>query len=224
MTQNPPAGWFPDPHDANQWRYWDGTQWTEHRAPRTQTTSEQLNKAGQDLADGLDRGIKAVGGWLQQQSAQGAQATGPQAGTTPTTGHPTFASVAAMCRDEGPRDPLSHPIDLVLRPEELPGLVPLFAASTDVALTPTGGTIEATCRFVPNPWDPADPTGVGVLVGTVLVGRFPPGDAAVYCPPLAQLASRHVLTTGTVLVWAQGNGQVESARVTARIGEVSAYR
>ena len=208
MTQTPPAGWFPDPQDATQYRYWDGTAWTEHRAPRTQTAADQLNRAGQDLADGLNKGINAVGGWLSQST---------------TAAHPTFASVAASCADEGPRDPLSHPVDLLLRPADLAGLLPLFAASTDVALTPTGGTIETTCRFVPNPWDPADTTGVAVLVGTVLVGRFPPGDAAVYCPPLAQLASKHVLATGTVQVWAQGAGQVESARVTARIGEVSAY-
>lgn len=207
MTQTPPAGWFPDPQDAYQWRYWDGAAWTEHRSPRTPTPTDQLNKAGQDLADGLNRGITAVGGWLQQS----------------TGSHPTFASVAASCRDEGPRDPLSHPVDLVLRPADLPGLLPLFAASSTVALTPTGGTIEDTCRFVPNPWDPADPTGVAVLVGSVLVGRFPPSDAAAYCPPLARLASGHVLATGTVQVWAQGQGQVESARVTARIGELSAY-
>ena len=206
MTQTPPAGWFPDPQDPAQYRYWDGAAWTEHRAPRTQTATDQLNKAGQDLADGLNRGITAVGGWLQQSST-----------------NPTFASVAASCRDEGPRDPLSHPIDLVLRPTDLPGLLPLFAASSTVALTPLGGTIEDRCRFVPNPWDPADPSGVAVLVGNVLVGRFPPSDAAAYCPPLAQLASGHVLATGTVQVWAQGAGQVESARVTARIGELSAY-
>ena len=208
MTQTPPAGWFPDPQDATQYRYWDGTAWTDHRAPRTQTATDQVNQAGQDLADGLNKGITAVSGWLQQNTASAG---------------PTFASVAASCRDEGPRDPLSHPMDLVLRPTDLAGLLPLFAASSDVALTPAGGTIETTCRFVPNPWDPADPTGVAVLVGTVLVGRFPPGDAAAYCPPLAQLASKHVLTTGTVQVWAQGAGQVDSARVTARIGELSAY-
>lgn len=33
-AQLPPAGWHPDPEDKNQWRYWDGSQWTEHRAPR----------------------------------------------------------------------------------------------------------------------------------------------------------------------------------------------
>ena len=29
----PDAGWFQDPDDASQYRYWDGQQWTEHRAP-----------------------------------------------------------------------------------------------------------------------------------------------------------------------------------------------
>ena len=27
------AGWFPDPQDPTQQRYWDGAEWTEHRAP-----------------------------------------------------------------------------------------------------------------------------------------------------------------------------------------------
>lgn len=33
MSNAPTAAWYPDPEDATQLRYWDGTQWTEHRAP-----------------------------------------------------------------------------------------------------------------------------------------------------------------------------------------------
>jgi hypothetical protein len=29
-----PSGWYPDPSDASQLRYWDGAAWTAHRAPR----------------------------------------------------------------------------------------------------------------------------------------------------------------------------------------------
>jgi hypothetical protein len=29
----PPASWYPDPEHAGWQRYWDGTGWTEHRAP-----------------------------------------------------------------------------------------------------------------------------------------------------------------------------------------------
>ena len=28
-----PANWYPDPHDPSHLRYWDGSQWTEHRSP-----------------------------------------------------------------------------------------------------------------------------------------------------------------------------------------------
>jgi hypothetical protein len=32
VTDTPQAGWYPDPNDATQQRYWDGTAWTEHTA------------------------------------------------------------------------------------------------------------------------------------------------------------------------------------------------
>src|SRR6185312_9265795 len=34
MTTPPtPAGWYPDPDGSGGQRYWDGSTWTEHRAP-----------------------------------------------------------------------------------------------------------------------------------------------------------------------------------------------
>ncbi|MDP9168304.1 MAG: DUF2510 domain-containing protein, partial [Actinomycetota bacterium] len=34
MTTPPtPADWYPDPENSAGLRYWDGTAWTEHRAP-----------------------------------------------------------------------------------------------------------------------------------------------------------------------------------------------
>ena len=38
-TPLPPPGWHVDPQDPSQWRYWDGQQWTEHRAPRDAAAS-----------------------------------------------------------------------------------------------------------------------------------------------------------------------------------------
>lgn len=29
-----PAAWYDDPEDPTQYRYWNGTEWTEHRAPK----------------------------------------------------------------------------------------------------------------------------------------------------------------------------------------------
>ncbi|WP_030618169.1 phospholipid scramblase-related protein [Streptomyces achromogenes] len=38
---NTPAGWYPDPHGAqNTQRYWDGTQWTEHTNPAQQAAGQ----------------------------------------------------------------------------------------------------------------------------------------------------------------------------------------
>jgi Protein of unknown function (DUF2510) len=35
----PPAGWYADPQDARQQRYWDGSTWTGHTAPAASTMS-----------------------------------------------------------------------------------------------------------------------------------------------------------------------------------------
>ncbi len=34
MSDLPSADWYTDPEDDSQYRYWDGSAWTEHRAPR----------------------------------------------------------------------------------------------------------------------------------------------------------------------------------------------
>lgn len=41
-----PSGWYDDPEDPTQYRYWDGTQWTEHRAPRTTNSAANSSSAG----------------------------------------------------------------------------------------------------------------------------------------------------------------------------------
>jgi hypothetical protein len=41
-TPQQPPGWYPDPQGPGQ-RYWDGVQWTEHRAPRQQKSNTGRN-------------------------------------------------------------------------------------------------------------------------------------------------------------------------------------
>lgn len=52
-TPQPPAGWYPDPTQPGQQRYWDGAQWTEHTAP------------GGEAGGGADAGGTGpdAGGW-----------------------------------------------------------------------------------------------------------------------------------------------------------------
>lgn len=58
MSDLPPADWYTDPEDESQYRYWDGSAWTEHRAPRhdqqageSGTGPGQTRGAGQLIAD-----------------------------------------------------------------------------------------------------------------------------------------------------------------------------
>jgi hypothetical protein len=211
MTQTP-AGWFVDPQDATQFRYWDGTAWTDHRSPRGPAATDQLNRAADDLADGLSRGFTAVGNWVNQNVAS-AQA-----------GQPTFASLAATCRDEPARQPLAATSQLVLAPTDLAGIAAVFAQSA-TAVTAEGATLaNQHCRLVPNPWNLADPNGVAVFIATTMVGRLPADLEARYCPPLGQLASKGLLATGIAELWAQGGpGALSAARVTVQIPEVVAF-
>lgn len=42
------AGWFPDPQDPSQQRYWDGARWTEDRAPGTWGAAARSGGAAQN--------------------------------------------------------------------------------------------------------------------------------------------------------------------------------
>ena len=42
----PAAGWYPDPEDPAGMRYWDGSQWTEQRAPGANVAPGAMAQAG----------------------------------------------------------------------------------------------------------------------------------------------------------------------------------
>lgn len=58
-----PAAWYDDPEDPSQYRYWDGSQWTDHRAPKYAGTES-----------------KARNGVVQATWRLGTQAIGPLIG------------------------------------------------------------------------------------------------------------------------------------------------
>jgi len=58
VSDLPPADWYTDPEDESLYRYWDGSAWTEHRAPRhspsdgeTAPGPGRLRRPGRLLAD-----------------------------------------------------------------------------------------------------------------------------------------------------------------------------
>jgi hypothetical protein len=73
---SPPAGWYADPEDAAQLRYWDGASWTEHRSslPGAQGPSE--SQPGNAYGPGA-AGAWAAGGSAQSPSYGGSGAAGP---------------------------------------------------------------------------------------------------------------------------------------------------
>lgn len=48
-----PAGWYDDPEDALQYRYWDGSMWTDHRSPKTAPPAP-TNEAGSLVSQGMN--------------------------------------------------------------------------------------------------------------------------------------------------------------------------
>ena len=64
MTQ--PAGWYNDPQDASQLRYWDGVVWSDHVSPKISPT------VGQSTI-GLPYGVIPASARPQSSGSQGAQ-------------------------------------------------------------------------------------------------------------------------------------------------------
>ncbi|WP_415646847.1 phospholipid scramblase-related protein [Stackebrandtia soli] len=79
MVAQTPPGWYPDPSNSSQQRYFDGQQWTQHvhagQNPQPQKSALE-SVAELDLTGASDPGR------LQQQvQAAGAQSAGPGGGT-----------------------------------------------------------------------------------------------------------------------------------------------
>lgn len=66
MSEQPPAGWYPDPHDQSRQRYWDGTQWTDHAAPQTEVAGSASWPQDSSAAPSLGLGDQAPDPWLWQ--------------------------------------------------------------------------------------------------------------------------------------------------------------
>ena len=68
MTQ--PAGWYDDPKDPDQLRYWDGVSWSSHVSPK-------ISPAVAQSTIGMPYGVAPAGTRPQSPGSQGAQ--GPSA-------------------------------------------------------------------------------------------------------------------------------------------------
>ncbi len=88
MTRD--AGWYDDPEDNNNLRYWDGVQWSQHTSPRIKPGLEQAGGGGGAVGAGSygqqTYGQQSAPGYGQQAEQgygqQAQQGTNPYAGQT----------------------------------------------------------------------------------------------------------------------------------------------
>src|SRR5699024_1933487 len=72
-----PAGWYPDPQQQGQLRYWDGARWTEHQAPAQGAAPMGGDHGGSADAGQTSSGFGA-GSAPQQDNAGFGAASAPQ--------------------------------------------------------------------------------------------------------------------------------------------------
>ena len=61
MSENVPAGWYPDPQDPASIRWWDGAQWTSHVQPRPDVGASGETIAADVAAHASSRSGKIAG-------------------------------------------------------------------------------------------------------------------------------------------------------------------
>lgn len=101
MTDVPPvpdrAGWFDDPEDSEQLRYFDGIIWTDHTTPRR--TIWERREPAQDAQDAQDAGAPLPSLYAPHQSGSVRHPDGP----TGPTGHNPYAAPGQHGQEHHPQ-------------------------------------------------------------------------------------------------------------------------
>ena len=66
MSETPPAGWYPDPQDAEKQRYWDGNAWTEHTADAAPQAASAGMATGATAGAGTSMATSGPDTWTWQ--------------------------------------------------------------------------------------------------------------------------------------------------------------
>ena len=207
---NPPAAWYPDPHDADQWRYWDGTAWTYHRAPRRIASGGSLSRRSRHAAGSAVASVAPYEGVVHDHAFPSDAATDQP---------PSLAEIVERMRLEQLRHPLDEQVEVAGETHHIKAIKRVFT-DNGMPVTAAGTTLEdLRCSLVPERWNRHDPNAVAVMVGLHHVGYIPAELARDYSPPLLTLASTGVLVTGVARIWAKLDAGVARARVTVLLPE-----
>lgn len=83
-----PAGWYPDPQQQDQLRYWDGAAWTEHQTPAQGTdpvSQDQANGSGTDQTSGFGAASAPQDGSAPRTGGSAGYGVAPAPGTADQT-------------------------------------------------------------------------------------------------------------------------------------------
>lgn len=149
MSPLPPPGWYADPERPRTWRYWDGAQWTAHRAPVTQPVAAPPSPRGIGVPARILLVLGAVLGAGMVGTVAIALAVAPA--STPSPPSPPRAT-AAPSTGASPTVPR--------------------AATTTTAAVPLRPTTTAPARSVPT----TAPKKAAAAAGLVAVAGIIDGD------------------------------------------------
>jgi Protein of unknown function (DUF2510) len=213
----PPAGWYLDPGDPRQWRWWSGTGWTNQCSPiesavavPVQTTPPATVAQPAEL----------------QQTPEPCEVPRPRAlEPSPQNAEPmpSLADIVGRLRHENPRYPLEEQIEVAGETYHIKGIKRVFS-DHKLPITAAGVTLDdLTCLLVPERWNEHDPNAVAVMIGRHQIGYLPAELAKEYSPPLLALASSGTLASGSGRIWAKNDAGVVRARATLLLPEPQVF-
>lgn len=139
-TPDIPAGWQPDPRGRHEYRYWDGTQWTDHVSDQGQVSTDPVADTTPEASDAEKSQIFSA----ESATPAAEEPTEVQPAASDPAPEPAAADPAPVAREPEPApEPTSAPAGASTAP---PGMASAPAASTPAAAaaTPAASTPVAT--------------------------------------------------------------------------------
>lgn len=204
----PPPMWCPDPAGTNQFRWWDGSKWTDQYAQMP--APEPSVSAVRPVSGSHDSSSITAYGALPVKTAR-VPASSP------------LGDIVAAARLEEPRYPLDEQIEVVGETYRAKDIRRVFKEA-GMPITDRGVTLNMVrCILVPEPWNAHDPNAVAVMVGQNHVGYLAAELAVTYTGGLQRIARLGSLATGEARIWAKLDDGMIRARVTILIPEASQF-